>query len=213
MADVILPSANEYAEQSSTTVDDLLQSIEEYTLQHHPKAHMISGKIQGKFLEMISCMVSPKRVLEIGTFTGYSAICLAKGLSQTGELHTIEIREEDAKIASSFIEKAGLAHQIKVHVGNAMDIIPNLGENWDLIFIDADKVNYIAYYELTLPLLKKGGWIIADNVLFHGQVLEKPLKGKNPEAIDAFNKHVAKDSRVEVVMLTVRDGLSIIRKR
>ena len=213
MADVILPSANEYAEQSSTAVDDLLQSIEEYTLQHHPKAHMISGKIQGKFLEMISCMVSPKRVLEIGTFTGYSAICLAKGLSQTGELHTIEIREEDAKIASSFIEKAGLAQQIKVHVGNAMDIIPNLGENWDLIFIDADKVNYIAYYELTLPLLKKGGWIIADNVLFHGQVLEKPLKGKNPEAIDAFNKHVAKDSRVEVVMLTVRDGLSIIRKR
>jgi caffeoyl-CoA O-methyltransferase len=213
MADVILPSANEYAEQSSTAVDDLLQSIEEYTLQHHPKAHMISGKIQGKFLEMISCMVSPKRVLEIGTFTGYSAICLAKGLLQTGELHTIEIREEDAKIASGFIEKAGLAQQIKVHIGNAMDIIPNLGENWDLIFIDADKVNYIAYYELTLPLLKKGGWIIADNVLFHGQVLEKPFKGKNPEAIDAFNKHVAKDSRVEVVMLTVRDGLSIIRKR
>jgi len=213
MADVILPSVNEYAEQSSTAVDDLLQSIEEYTLQHHPKAHMISGKIQGKFLEMISCMVSPKRVLEIGTFTGYSAICLAKGLLQTGELHTIEIREEDAKIASGFIEKAGLAQQIKVHIGNAMDIIPNLGENWDLIFIDADKVNYIAYYELTLPLLKKGGWIIADNVLFHGQVLEKPFKGKNPEAIDAFNKHVAKDSRVEVVMLTVRDGLSIIRKR
>ena len=213
MADFILKAANDYAEQSSTNVDELLQSIEDFTLQHHPKAHMISGKIQGKFLETISRMISPKKVLEIGTFTGYSAICLARGLAQNGELHTIEIREDDARTACGFIEKAGLAQQVKVHIGNAMEIIPILGENWDLIFIDADKVNYIAYYELTLPLLKKGGWIVADNVLFHGQVLETPLKGKNPEAIDAFNKHVAEDNRVEVVMLTVRDGLSIIRKK
>jgi caffeoyl-CoA O-methyltransferase len=213
MADFILKTANDYAEQFSTNVDELLQSVEDFTLQHHPKAHMISGKIQGKFLETISRMISPKKVLEIGTFTGYSAICLAKGLAQNGELHTVEIREDDARTASGFIEKAGLAQQIKVHVGNAMDIIPILGENWDLVFIDADKVNYIAYYELTLPLLKKGGWILADNVLFHGQVLENPVKGKNAEAVDAFNKHVAKDPRVEVVLLTVRDGLSIIRKK
>jgi predicted O-methyltransferase YrrM len=213
MSDFILKAANAYAEQTTTNVDELLLSIEEFTLQHHPKAHMISGKIQGRLLEAISRMISPKKVLEIGTFTGYSAICLAKGLAADGQLHTIEIREDDALTASGFIEKAGLAQQVKVHVGNAMDIIPSLGENWDLIFIDADKVNYIAYYELTLPLLKKGGWILSDNVLFHGQVLENPVKGKNAEAIDAFNKHVAQDSRVEVVLLTVRDGLSIIRKK
>ena len=213
MADFILKAANDYAEQFSTNVDELLQSVEDFTLQHHPKAHMISGKIQGKFLETISRMISPKKVLEIGTFTGYSAICLAKGMPQNGELHTVEIREDDARTASGFIEKAGLAQQVKVHVGNAMDIIPILGENWDLVFIDADKVNYIAYYELNLPLLKKGGWILADNVLFHGQVLENPVKGKNAEAVDAFNKHIAKDPRVEVVLLTVRDGLSIIRKK
>lgn len=213
MTDLILPAAHIYAEQSSTSVDEVLQLIEENTRQFHPHAHMISGNLQGKLLEMISRMIAPQKILEIGTFTGFSAICLAKGLAHGGQLHTIEIRENDAQTAADYVKKAGLDNQIHIHVGNALEIIPNLGENWDLIFIDADKVNYIAYYELTLPLLKKDGWMLADNVFFHGQVLEAPVKGKNPKAIDDFNKHVAKDPRVEVVMLTIRDGISIIRKK
>ncbi len=201
-----------YVKQFSSPVDVLLTENEAFTLSTHEHAHMHSGSFQGKLLELISKMIKPSRVLEIGTFTGFSAICLSKGLTEEGVLHTIEIREEDAAMASSFFKKAGIEQKIKLHIGNAMEIIPTLKESWDLIFIDADKVNYIEYYELTLPMLKPGGWMLADNVLFHGQVLESSIKGKSAKAIHAFNQHVASDHRVELVMLTVRDGLSLIRK-
>ena len=204
--------ANHYSQLHSSLLDDILQKIEEETIQNHKHAHMLSGHVQGKFLEMISGMINPAKVLEIGTFTGYSAVCLSKGLKDGGKIDTIELREEDANKAKSYFIQAGLDDKIQLHIGNALDIIPNLEENWDLVFIDADKVSYINYYELTLPKLKKGGWIIVDNVLFHGQVLEDPIKGKNAIAIDAFNKHVLKDDRVEQVLLTIRDGLSLIRK-
>ena len=142
----------------------------------------------------------------------FSALCLSKGLQQNGVLHTIELREEDAATATTYFKRAGAENSIRLHIGNALEIIPRLDEKWDLVFIDADKVSYIEYYELTLPFLNRGGWMLADNVLFHGQVLEDDIKGKNAKAIQAFNEHVAKDNRVEKVLLTVRDGLLLMKK-
>jgi predicted O-methyltransferase YrrM len=213
MRDIIDNTAEEYAIRYTTPTDNLLHEIEKYTYQNHPHANMLSGPLQGKLLEMISKMIKPERVLEIGTFMGYSAICLAKGLTPTGELHTIEIRQEDANIARNFFSKSLYTKQIFLHEGNALDIIPTLNETWDLIFIDADKVNYINYYDLTLPLLKKEGFIIADNVLFHGEVLEEKITGKNAKAIHSFNEHLKKDNRIQHVLVTVRDGLMLIQKK
>lgn len=201
----------EYAKRFTSPLDNVLQEIEDYTLQNHPHAHMLSGHVQGKVLEMISCMIKPQHILEIGTFTGFSALCLAKGLQPGGKLHTIEIREEDAATAKKYFAKANV-NNIELYLGNAKQIIPSLNVQWDLVFIDADKVSYIDYYELTLPNVKQGGFILADNVLFHGEVLQDEIKGKNAKAIQAFNEHVAKDKRVEKVLLTVRDGLLLIKK-
>ena len=209
--DIINPKAEAYAKKFSSPLDAVLQEVEDFTLQHHPHAHMISGHVQGKILEMISCMVQPKYILEIGTFTGFSALCLLKGLQPGGELHTLELREEDAATAKQYFEKAH-AHTIHLHTGNAKQLIPQLQYPWDLIFIDADKTGYIDYYELTLPALKKGGFILADNVLFHGEVLREELNGKNAKAIQAFNEHVHNDNRVENAFLTVRDGLLLLKK-
>ncbi len=169
--------------------------------------------MQGKVLEMFSCMIQPKRILEIGTFTGFSALCLAKGLQPDGKLFTLELREEDANTAKNYFVKAGMQDKIELCVGDALQIIPTLQQTWDLVFIDADKVNYINYYELTLPNLKQGGWILADNVFFHGEVLEDEIKGKNAKAIYAFNEHVKNDNRVQHAMLTIRDGLMLIQKK
>jgi caffeoyl-CoA O-methyltransferase len=203
--------AEAYAKRFSSPLDDVLQEVEDFTLQHHPHAQMLSGHVQGKLLEMISCMIRPQQILEIGTFTGFSALCLVKGLQQGGSLHTIEIREDDAAAAKKYFKQANV-NNIVSHVGDARAIIPALDIQWDLVFIDADKVSYIDYYELTLPAVKKGGFILADNVLFHGEVLQTELKGKNAKAIQAFNEHVANDNRVEKVLLTVRDGLLLMKK-
>ncbi|MDB5249319.1 MAG: O-methyltransferase [Segetibacter sp.] len=212
--EVISPVAENYITKFTSPEDSVLKQINEETVKEHPQAHMISGHIQGKFLSFISNIINPKYVLEIGTFTGYSAICLAEGLQKKGgELHTIELREEDAATALKNFKVAGKENLIILHVGNAKEIIPTLPYEWDLVFIDADKVGYVEYYELILPRLSEKGVIIADNVLFHGQVLDEPIKGKNAIAIDAFNKHVSNDSRVEQVMLTIRDGLLLIKKK
>ncbi len=210
--DIINHNVETYSKKYTSGLDTVLLENEKKTLAEHPQAQMLSGHVQGKFLEMVSRMIKPEKILEIGTFTGFSALCLSKGLQQNGMLHTIEIREEDAANASVYFNKAGAAKIIKLHTGNAIEIIPLLNEKWDLVFIDADKVNYIEYYELTLPFVNRGGWILADNVLFHGQVLEAEIKGKNAKAIQAFNEHVAADNRVEQVLLTIRDGLTLIRK-
>jgi caffeoyl-CoA O-methyltransferase len=203
--------AEAYAKRFSSPLDGVLQEVEDFTLQHHPHAQMLSGHVQGKLLEMISCMIRPQQILEIGTFTGFSALCLVKGLQPGGSLHTIELREDDAATAKKYFIQSNV-NNIVLHVGDAREIIPALNEQWDLVFIDADKVSYIDYYELTLPAVKKGGFILADNVLFHGEVLETSLKGKNAKAIQAFNEHVANDNRVEKVLLTVRDGLLLMKK-
>ncbi len=211
--ELINTRAEQYANKNTTALDEVLKEIETYTLANHPHAQMLSGHVQGKVLEFFSKMIAPKRILEIGTFTGFSALCLAKGLTPDGKLITLELRKDDAATANDYFRKAGMETRIDLHVGDALEIIPALQENWDLVFIDADKVNYINYYELTLPWLKSGGWILADNVLFHGEVLEENIKGKNAKAIQAFNEHVKNDDRVEQAMLTIRDGLLLIQKK
>ncbi len=204
--------AENYVDAFSMEEDTLLQEVNAYTMKHHPHAHMLSGKVQGDFLTIISQLLQPKRILEVGTFTGYSALCLAKGLQPGGKLCTLELREEDAATARGYFERSAYKDQIQLLVGDAKSIIPTLDETWDIAFIDADKSSYIDYYELILPFIKINGIIIADNVLFHGQVLEQEISGKNAKAVHAFNQHVKNDTRTEQVLLTVRDGLSIIRK-
>jgi caffeoyl-CoA O-methyltransferase len=204
--------AEQYAENFSSKEDDAAYAVAEATLKTHPHAHLQSSHLQGKLLETISCLLQPLRILEIGTFTGFSALCLAKGLQHNGILHTIELREEDATISQDNFDRSSLKEKIRLHIGDAHQIILTLKEAWDIVFIDADKTGYIDYYELILPLVRPNGLIIADNVLFHGDVLEEPIKGKSAKAIHAFNEHIKKDNRVEQVLLTVRDGLLLIRK-
>jgi caffeoyl-CoA O-methyltransferase len=211
--ELVNPLAQAYAEKFTTPESTILAEIAAYTYENHPEAHMLSGHLQGKFLEMISRLMRPKRILEIGTFMGYSALCLAAGLGKEGRLHTIEMRQADADLAEANFRRANMQDRIILHRGNALEIIPALQEAWDLVFIDADKVNYGEYYKLVLPGLKQEGLILADNVLFHGQVLEKEVQGKSARAIQAFNEMVNKDDSVEKVLLTIRDGLLCIRKK
>lgn len=206
-------TAEEYADIYTAAPGELLQEILDHTLQNHLASNMISGHVQGQFLATISRIMAPLRILEIGTFTGFSALCLAQGLQQEGILYTLELRDADADTAQAYFNRSGQKNKIRLLRGNAAEIIPALNETWDLVFIDADKTGYINYYEQVLPQLRTGGIILADNVLFHGEVLQEKLKGKNAVAIAAFNEHVKKDSRVEMVLLTIRDGVMMIRKK
>ena len=210
--ELVNPLVEAYAEKISSPEDALLKEINEFTTNHHSDPQMLSGHLQGKVLEMLSCMIQPRRILEIGTFTGYSALCLAKGLTPDGQLHTIELREDDAAKAKSFFERSTYAPQIIIHTGNALEAIPKLNEDWDLIFIDADKPAYIEYFNLVLPRLRKNGFILADNIFFHGQALETDPKNKSAKGIQAFNKFINERTDIEKVVLTLRDGLFLIRK-
>lgn len=210
--ELINPLAEQYAMQFTTPMSDILHRIHLQSEQHS-QAHMLSSEVQGMWLSFISKLLRPKYILEIGTFTGYSALCLCTGLQLGGELHTIELREVDAATSSANFKLAGMENQIHLHIGDARTIIPTLNYQWDLVFIDADKTSYITYYELALERLSDSGVIIADNVLFHGQVLEEKITNKSAKAIHAFNEHVAADMRTEQVLLTVRDGLLFIKKK
>ena len=209
--ELIHPQVQRYAEEYSSPEDELLRKINDYT-QKHPDAQMLSGHLQGKVLESLSCMIKPRRVLEIGTFTGYSALCLAKGLTEDGVLHTIEINEKEAVKAREFFSQSSYNSRIILHLGSALDIIPILDETWDLVFIDADKPAYIEYFNLVLPKVRKNGFIFADNIFFHGQVLEEEVKGKNAKGIKAFNEYIQQRTDIQKVILTLRDGLFLIRK-
>jgi caffeoyl-CoA O-methyltransferase len=210
--DLINPQVQHYAEKYSPQEDALLNEIEKET-RTHPEAHMLSGGLQGKFLEMISRMLMPSYILEIGTFLGYSALCLSKGLKTGGELHTLEIDPKTAEIASENFKKSKTGNKIILHTGNALEQLNSLDKPWDLVFIDADKTGYADYYKALVPKLRSGAVILADNVLFHGQVLEKNVKGKSAKAIHEFNEMILADERVEKMMLTLRDGVYLIRKK
>jgi caffeoyl-CoA O-methyltransferase len=210
--ELLNPGVQEYAEKYSSPEDKLLNEIDAWTLKHHEEYVMLSGHLQGKVLEMISCMIQPKRILEIGTFMGYSALCLAKGLPADGFLYTIELKREDAEKARSYFDQSSFGCRIILYTGNALEVIPTLKETWDLVFIDADKTAYIEYFNLVLPQVRKNGFILADNIFFHGQVLEKPPKGKNAKSIHAFNEFIKDRTDIEKVILTIRDGLYLIRK-
>lgn len=202
----------QYAENFSSAEDALLKEIADYTYGQHDDPQMLSGHLQGKVLEMISCMIRPARILEIGTFTGYSALCLAKGLTDDGLLHTIELRDDNAVKSRSFFDRSPFAGKIILHTGNALEVIPALNETWDLVFIDADKPAYIEYFNLVLPQVRKNGFILADNIFFHGQVLEGDVTGKSAKGIQAFNEFIKRRTDIEKVILTIRDGLFLIRK-
>lgn len=210
--DLIHPDTEAYAEKYSTAEDDLLKTIADYTNVHHRESRMLSGHMQGNLLTMISYMLRPRRILEIGTFTGYSALCLAKGLTDDGILHTIELRENDAEKAKIFFEQSPAKNKIILHSGSALNVIPGLDEEWDLVFIDADKPAYIEYFNLVLPKLRKNGFILADNVFFHGQVFEQDPKNKSAKAMKAFNEMIKQRTDIDKTILTIRDGLFLIRK-
>lgn len=212
LLELINPQVQQYAENYSSHEDVLLTEIHNYTYQHNPEPHMLSGHLQGKVLEMISRMIKPRRVLEIGTFTGYSAVCLAKGLADDGILHTIELREAESEKAKSFIKQGGLSEKIIVHTGNALEVLNTLNETWDLVFIDADKPGYQQYFNQALPNVRKNGFILADNIFFHGEVLADEVKGKSAKAMAAFNNFIKQRTDIDKVVLTIRDGLYLIRK-
>lgn len=202
-----------YAELFSQEEDDILKSLHRETNIKHINPRMLSGHLQGKFLEMISRISCPERILEIGTFTGYSAICLARGLRKTGILHTIEIDRELEDIASKYFNLSGLEKSIIQHFGDAREKIPEINEKFDIVFIDADKENYSIYYQLVFEKVKNGGLIIADNVLWGGKVLNIPSpKDIETNGIIEFNNLVKNDKRVENFILPFRDGLNICRK-
>jgi len=210
--DLIHPQVQAYAENYSSPEDDLLKKVADFTYKNHSEPHMLSGHLQGKLLEAISFMIRPRRILEIGTFTGYSALALAKGLTEDGVLHTIELREEDANRAKDFFAQSQYREKIILHTGSALDVLPVLDEAWDLVFIDADKPAYTEYFNLVLPKLRKNGFILADNIFFHGQVLEDTVKGKSARGIQAFNEMIKQRNDIDKMILTIRDGLFLIRK-
>jgi caffeoyl-CoA O-methyltransferase len=202
-----------YISSHSSPEDALLQELTRTTHLHAMQARMLSGHIQGKFLELISKMISPTHILEIGTFTGYSAICLAKGLADNGVLHTIDIDDELRYIAEDFIGRSSVGDKIRLYTGDALAIVPQMDMLFDLVFIDGDKREYPAYYKLVIEKVRKGGYIIADNVLWSGKVLDENVKSNDKFTIEllAFNDFVQNDSRVENLLLPVRDGMMIIR--
>ncbi len=206
---------DEYIIAHSTEEDELLKQInrETHLKLIHPR--MVSGHIQGKILEMISYMINPQNILEIGTYTGYSALCLAKGLKENGKLYTIEINDEIEDFTRKFFNKSKLKDKINFIIGDALKIVPEIDKTFDLIFIDGDKSSYVEYFDICLPKLKKGGFIFADNTLWSGKVLDKKIKNNDyfTKGIIKFNEYVKSHKDVEVVILPIRDGLSIIRKK
>jgi caffeoyl-CoA O-methyltransferase len=209
--DFLPEELNTYIEAHTRAEETVLQELNRETQVKVLMPRMLSGHLQGQVLRMLSIMIKPERILEIGTFTGYSAICLAEGMVEGGMMYTIDINEELKPMVESYLEKAGLRDKVKYHNGNAMDIIPTLDFSFDMVFIDADKENYSNYYDLVIDKVKPGAYIIADNVLWSGKVIE-PKPDKDTKAIMAFNDKVQADNRVENVLLPVRDGLMIMRK-
>jgi caffeoyl-CoA O-methyltransferase len=200
-----------YAESFTSDESDVLKELREHCYAHFEDSAMLSGFVQGRVLAMFSSMIKPKTVLEIGTYLGYSALCFAEGLQEGGKVYTLDINEETNKVARSFVEKSEFADRIDFRLGQAVDIIPTLPGSFDLVFIDADKPNYANYYNLVIDRVPSGGFIIADNVLWSGKVLDEQ-KDENTRALHDYNKMVLADDRVSNVLFPIRDGLMVARK-
>ena len=205
---------DQYIEQMSSPEEPLLKELERETYLRVLNPRMISGHIQGRLMEMIVRMLRPQRVLEIGTFTGYSALCMAAGLPEGGIIDTCEVDDELEMMILSFFERSAYRDKVHLHIGSALEIAPSLGECYDLVFIDGDKREYTAYYDMLFEhgLVRSGSWIMADNILWYGKVVEPVARGdKQTQAIIDFNRHVIEDERVENVILPIRDGINLIR--
>ena len=208
-----IPKAiDDYAVDHTQSEPELLSRLSRETHQKILQPRMLSGHYQGRLLSMISKIARPKSILELGTYTGYSALCLAEGLQKDGELHTIDINEELYDLQKKYFDLSGFKNQIHQHLGNALNIIPTLDIKFDLVFIDADKPNYPAYFELIINKLNPGGIILTDNVLWSGKVVEKIQEDdESTRALVKYNTLIAADNRIETIMLPIRDGLSISR--
>lgn len=202
-----------YSESHTGEENALLKKINRETHLHVLRPRMLSGHLQGRVLSMISKLVNPTHILEIGTYTGYSALCLAEGLQQTGKVITLEKNEELKDKILTYLEESDYKDQIEVHFGEAATIIPTLGYTWDLVFIDADKENYPTYYDLIIDNLRPGGVLLADNVLWSGKVYDPSKNDKTTQIIRAFNQKVLDDPRVENVLLPIRDGIMMAMKK
>ncbi|HMQ86261.1 MAG TPA: O-methyltransferase [Flavilitoribacter sp.] len=212
MNDPFSRAIDQYCEAHTAPADSVLYELERETYLKTLAPQMLSGRLQGAFLSLISRLIHPKAILEIGTFTGYGSICLARGLADDGQLHTLEANRELEHIIRKYITKAGLAEKIRLHLGNALEIIPTLSGPFDLVFIDAGKQDYSAYFDLIIGRIRPGGLMLADNVLWSGKVLE-PEQDEDTRALHAFNQKITTDPRVENLILPLRDGLMMARKR
>ena len=201
-----------YAAQHTEDEPLLLQELNKRTHLNVLQPRMISGHFQGRFLSLVSKMVQPRTILEIGTYTGYATLCLAEGLHPEGVLHTIDIKEELTDLQREFFDRSGYGNQIVQHLGKAADIIPSLNTTFDLVFIDADKQNYAHYFDLVIEKMNRGGIILSDNVLWSGKVVEEVKHNdKHTQALMAYNQKIKDDPRVETVLLPIRDGITLSR--
>lgn len=206
------PILDQYVCEHTSSEWDLLKKIYRETHLEVMKPRMLSGHFQGRLLSMFSKMIRPQRILEIGTYTGYSALCLAEGLTKEGKIYTIEINEELEKRVRNYFKSSENSHKINFLIGDALTILPSINENWDIVFIDADKSNYLNYYKFVFDSVNIGGYIIADNVLWSGKVLDKTKQDRETTILRAYNQLIHEDPRVEELLLPIRDGLMIARK-
>lgn len=209
------PDLEKYIEAHTELEDELLYKINRETHTEVLKPRMLSGHLQGRVLSMLSHMIQPENILEIGTYTGYSALCMAEGLKENGKLITIDVNEELAERVEEYFKSSEYSDKIELKIGQALEIMPTLNKNWDMVFIDADKSNYLNYYKLCFDQVRTGGYILIDNVLWSGKVLEKNRKklDKDTESMLEFNEFVHQDDRVQNVLFPIRDGLMILRKK
>jgi predicted O-methyltransferase YrrM len=207
------PAINQYAENHTTAESPLLARLNRETWSKVLMPRMLSGHLQGRVLATLSQLLRPKAILEVGTYTGYSALCLAEGLQPGGVLHTIDINEELESMVRRYVAEAGLDNTIHLHVGDARHLIPTLEVEWDLVFLDADKENYATYFDLVIDRVRPGGVIVADNVLWSGKVIDPAVSDAETDALRAYNAKIQADPRVTNVLLPIRDGLMVAIKR
>ena len=209
---IVPDDIEEYAESHTTPPPELLTELSEETMRNLSSPQMLAGTIEGRFLELLVYALGAKRVLELGTFSGYSALSMAAGLPEGGHVHTCEANEQHAEVARRYIAQSQWADRITVHVGPALETIDRLDEEWDFVFIDADKRNYSTYFEILLPRMAPRGLMAFDNTLWSGAVLDEEPESDNTRAIQELNDRLASDPRVTAVLLTVRDGVTLVKR-